>query len=139
MPFDIRWYVPDRVLIVDVGESITIEELLSIRAEVDAIMVTISDDHPTKWHVIIDGSQLDRMPASLEAFRQQLVKPHPATGWICMVSTNKLQNMIMTTLMQLMRLNHKTFVTLDEAVAFLTSLEPDLADLILKDEHENKS
>ncbi|PJF39261.1 MAG: hypothetical protein CUN55_14850, partial [Phototrophicales bacterium] len=92
---------------------------------------TVPTDISHRIHIIFDTTQLKRVPTSLESFRHTINnKPHPAMGWICMISNNKVQNMIASIITQMMRLNFKVFHSRKEAFRFLVERDPQLADLV---------
>lgn len=130
MPVTVEWYVLNRINLMVFDGNLSVEEILRASDESKALMDSLPAGSPHKCHVIADLTNLGKMPQSLESFKQALNRPHPNTGWICSINTNTLQNMVTTTLTQLMRVNHKIFKSRAAALQFLIERDPSLAELV---------
>ncbi len=130
MGYTIDWYVPQRILLVTYFGTISGDEMVQSLHQSQATVNVIPHDSATKFHVIADNTELNSMPFGLNSLKSAVVNPHPAVGWVCMISRNPIHNLVATAYTQLTRVNLKTFPNRKDALLFLISLDLTLADLI---------
>lgn len=133
MAYEVSWYIPEHILYMRYYGDLTTEEFEQSLIESRALFNSLPTD-TARCHTITDTLDLNKMPRSLTAFKNALVKPHPAAGWVCLVAENSLQNMIASTVTQLMQLNFKVFPSRQQALQFLIDRDASLADYIAADD-----
>lgn len=127
MPYHIRWLVEKRVLLSTFSDTLTRTELIAYMGDV---VSQLRNGTPIVYHMS-DTLQLNRVEISLRAFQDLLKSFALFTDLGCQIDITKPNaNGIFTSVAsQFTRINVKHAASLEEAIAFLKQVAPDLRDL----------
>lgn len=128
MNYELTWQVPHHVLIITFDERITLYDMRQMRGEVFvALENSQADNHYAQQHLIVDVRESRDFPLDIqETFQAFLGNIHPNIGWICLVSDNRIHNMIASSVAQLIGVKLSTVHTMRDAMRFLTERDPSL-------------
>ena len=122
MPYTMGWYIKNEVLFAQCGVSLSVEEAHNLLMDVNAN--TAQSNHPAV-HAIFDLSKIEK-PLGLLETAQALrgATAHPRVGWMVTVGEqDKLVKFSSTVARQLLRARQRSFLTIEEAIAFLKDID----------------
>ncbi len=120
MPFDIRWYIPHRVIYINVHGELTLEDLRQSHA---ATLDYIAQGQ-APVHIISDTSAMEKFPHGLNAYKEILgQKTHPNTGWVVTITHNQLQRLLANMTTQIAGGQQKSMVSFEDALDFLQRVD----------------
>lgn len=127
MSYHIRWLVEKRVLLSTFSDTLTRAELIAYMGDVVSLL---RNGIPIVYHVS-DTLQLDHVEISLRAFQDLLKSFALFTDLGCQIDITKPNtHMIFTSVAsQFTRIKVKHAASLEEAIAFLKQVAPDLRGL----------
>jgi hypothetical protein len=127
MPYTMSWYLPDRILMIEVVGVLTAADTESFAREGNAM---VKSGTPLV-HMLIDirqGLKVENIPASLRAL--QANPPLADMGWVLIVGgMNPLISVFTDLAGMVMRIRYRRFETLDEGLAFLKERDVSLPSL----------
>ncbi|MCU0513801.1 MAG: hypothetical protein MUE40_14680 [Anaerolineae bacterium] len=130
MPFQLSWYVPEKVIQQDLYGDLTIEEVEQLSL---ALVVMLNESHAPLVHVFSDISRINSYPKNLAAL-QRATRPHmshPRLGWgIILGLGSPVTRFIANTLMQMSRTRTRSLTTMAEVHAFLIEQDENLGALL---------
>jgi hypothetical protein len=117
----ISWRVPDKVLLADLSETITVDDLRTGEIEITRCLL---DSHSERVHVVYDIAKATTIAFSANQLRTTLTYfRHPKLGWLVVVGATgamKVLTQVFASLVDKMTpiLLHYS-PTMNEALAFL--------------------
>jgi hypothetical protein len=126
MPYTVNWLVPQRVIDVKFGESLSVDELQEYDAKVVAMM---EEGQPKNVHVLADISRLEQFP-NLQRTQQTKMATHPHLGWIVVYGSQNIVFRAMGIIVSKLFGNRLQWCnTREEALAFLQRVDQTLIEL----------
>lgn len=129
MTYKLTWMVDKRIIYFRTSGVVTIDEIKEANRQ---IMVMI-DEGIQFVHLLTDSTDVDKIVFSLSdlvsAFRGILYVPN--LGWSIYVSPKALERFFANVTTQLSQSRHREFGTLDQAIAFLQSVDETLPEIDL--------
>lgn len=122
MPHEIQWYIPDRVMVIHLRGSMTIEELSAMADE----SVTYIKRGPPPVHAIVDQRDLISYPYRLNNLLTINRGKQPESGFTVVVSENPVTRFLTNALFQLIRMEMRSCTSMDEAMDILLRIDPTL-------------
>lgn len=119
MAFKTFWYKEDKILFTEVIGELTESDMFAFNREYNEIYMT---DPAKKVHLICDLRGMDNYPKNLMRVRDatQKTATNPSLGWIILVGTdNPFIKFLATTVFQLVKINCKIVLTIEEAEQIL--------------------
>jgi hypothetical protein len=128
MPYSLKWYRENRIIVGSFQGIITVDELNSINQE--AINLVRQGTPPV--HDIIDTLALEKIPFDLRLVRNSFdVFSEPNLGWIIVIARNPLFGFFGSTVSQLAGKRFRLVQNWDEALSTLVRVDTSLVDLQL--------
>lgn len=117
MPYTIDWYVPNRIIFVNLWGNHTIEELRQLDHDV---VIRVEEGNPLV-HVVTDSRKLEQVPRSLHAVVDSLNgMRHPSMGWIINVGDHSpFIKFMMIAVSRIMRIQFRLLNTMPQAFEML--------------------
>lgn len=131
MPYEITWLVENRVLLTRPVGDISIEELE------DAVvrMQTMMNAGEEPIHTLSDNRQVGTFPTSLSTLKKFMTRHPKATGWSVLIQDNSAARFVSEMVTRFAGQSKlKSFVTLQEGVAFLERNDKSLGKVPNPDE-----
>ena len=132
MPFELSWYLENRVILLASQANNSDENLLDMDQKV---IDYLNQSSAPLVHLIMDQRKAPP-PSSSRAASQiklasQLKWPkHPKYGWAIMVGpTNSLQRFVIAVATNFFKVRQRSFDTMDEALDFLNDIDSSLPTL----------
>jgi hypothetical protein len=128
MPFSISWYVPDRVILVELSGVLTTTEIQTFTAQSYEM---IAAGKPLV-HFITDSQQIRKIESIPEALKAVQASPnHENGGWYIMVgSINPFVNFASDFVSSIMRSRYRRFDTMQEALDFIKERDESLVSIM---------
>lgn len=129
MPIEIDWYLPDRILYVQLQETLTLDE---IRANSDTFVAQIESSDAELVHALHDNATLTSVPKRLKDLSESVKSAysHPNLGWTVAYNTDDaVLKFLGNMLSGLFNLRYKIVDTKAEALAWLQRVDPSLPPL----------
>jgi hypothetical protein len=129
MGYKISWYIPERVVLAQFTDTITLEEA---EAASDQVAQFIQDGKPPLVHLIADATKMDRFPTNLNLLNRSASKHlwQPNLGWTIVITTNSTTRWISGIITQVARVRFRMFPTLQDGLRFLTDQDSTLREQI---------
>lgn len=122
MPVEIRWYMPESVLLARYYGDITPDDIY--KQYTIGIEMIEAVDTPLV-HLIVDTTEVQSFPQNIMEFKSLLGDKAQNAGWVVLVGDNKLIRFLTNIISGMMKL-HITYVsTVDEALKFVIDRDPD--------------
>jgi hypothetical protein len=116
MPFQQRWYVNKRVLLIKMYGDLDLDEMTRNNDE----MVAKMNEGTPLVHILIDDAKVGKIPASLGQLKQIFTGPHPSAGWVILIGPgSQIQNFLVGMIGKILRANIRREATLEAAIKFL--------------------
>jgi len=128
MAHEISWLVPNKVINMYVNGDMTLESLVAFSD--DVIQHIEASDAPLV-HLLIDERDMGGFPSQIKRVLDsaQFLR-HPRLGWFVIYGTdNKVLKFISYMVAQVAHIRHRRFVTQEEALAFLQTIDSTLPNL----------
>ncbi|MEO1286734.1 MAG: hypothetical protein AAFV93_03125 [Chloroflexota bacterium] len=128
MPINLYWYMPDKIILVDMQGTVTENEYATMMTE---SLANQDNSHPV--HTIVNTSKLDKHPEAVPSMK--FMSGHmPKTTqpqWVLFTSSDdgRLGEFIVTVTMQILRQRFRFVDSLEEAIETLAQLDPELPTL----------
>jgi hypothetical protein len=120
MPFEFDWLVPQNVSICRFYDNITVEEL--IESNKKGLEFGKLVPAPSYYHSVIDAIDAKRFPLSIKLLNTSAASSYrqlPNVGWVVIVSTNSVVQMLGATVLRMTRNRYITVRSMDQAIAHL--------------------
>jgi spore maturation protein SpmA len=127
LAYEVNWLPghEGRVIIERLTGVFAVEDLEKIVEAANALM----SQGQKPVHLIIDTSGITKHPNSLTALRNAAPGgQHENLGWTLMISSSMLMSTMTKVITQLMRLEFRSFTSLEAALAFLKLQDPTLEE-----------
>ena len=117
----VEWYIPNRVIYVRWSQTITLDEIHDINAQI----IELLDQGDVPVHIVGDSSQVEHLQFLSHHFRRHKnFVEHPMLGWTIHIASNPNMSMLGNILPQKPARNHyRAFTKLNHAVRFLKSYD----------------
>lgn len=116
MPYQQRWYVDKRVLLVKMWGDLDLEEITRSSIEME---MKLKDGIPL-MHIVIDDAHVGKVPASLGQLRNIVSGANPSVGWVLLAGQGSpIKNFLVSMIAKILRTNIRREPTLEQAIAFL--------------------
>jgi len=126
MPFDVAWIHPQRVTYGRFYGEITVDEVHEAN---QVAMERIKQGTPPVY-VIVNTLDIDKIPTSLKSMQDIVAYVRePNLGMIVYISDNRLISFFNTVVSQLSNASFYTVKSMDEALALIQRMAPDLPKL----------
>lgn len=125
MNYSNRWYITNEILYVRYWHESTPEIVVQ---QIDEMYTMLNQSSGNAIHVIVDATYVTK-PLSVKDYSKLVghYKTHPKYRWTLMVAQkNALIRFVSTIGMHLFNTRQRTFDTVDEALAFLKEIDPDI-------------
>ncbi|PJF39727.1 MAG: hypothetical protein D6737_18295 [Chloroflexi bacterium] len=130
MPFEVSWYLENRVVLVQPKGMMASADMAEMNTEILKLIHAGRDAGTDKVHTIIDVRALQRMPVNISGLSDTLkhVKD-PAQGWIIMVGAKSSIRFLARIVSQIARADFCAVETFDDGIATLQRLDASLPKL----------
>lgn len=117
MSYTVEWYIPSRLIYLNIWGDITLEEIEVVNADV----VRLLDQGDSPVHLLGRDQDVDKMPVNLRELQKRFnLVSHPTLGWIVGVGeVNPVLNFVFPMLMKIARVDFVRRSTLVDAEDFL--------------------
>lgn len=117
MPYEMKWYVENRVIYAHVWGNTTIDEM----RDFGALMLSLVEAGTPPIYYIFDGTDIQKMPMNFSQSKDALrFARHEAMGGIIGIGrSNPLVQTLSMVLTRLFRVNYRQLPTFQDAIAFL--------------------
>lgn len=122
MPYQIEWYLPNRIMVVHLHGAMTVEEL---GAMADESVTYIKRGQPPV-HAIIDQRELVSYPYNLNTLLSINRGKQAESGFTVMVSESPIARFVVNAFFQLIRMEMRSCTTFEEAMTILARVDPSL-------------
>ena len=116
MLYECHWYIDQRVLYQKVSGTVSVQDLAALQADGDPKM----ENGIRFVHVIVDATDVTHFPINLGDLNRVM---HRSTsdnrGWTVIIASNRMLQVITSTLVQLAGMRVRIFSTLDAGLAFI--------------------
>lgn len=129
MPCEASWLVENRVIYIRSYGVVSVAEIQSTSIQTKQMM-----DSGTKFvHMIADSTDVERLTFNLTDLVRSIrgLPTSPNLGWSINVSPNMMYRFMASIISQIASSRQRVFTTLDEALAFLQSMDETLPSLPL--------
>jgi len=128
MAYEISWLVENRIIHVAINGDITVDVL---NAMTDDVVRLLDGTNTTHIHLLINDKQIKVVPKQiLKMLNTSRSLRHPRLGWLIIYGTdNKLFRFLTQMLSRMINLKHRRFLTREEAIAFLQTVDTTLSEL----------
>lgn len=121
MSFEMRWYLPDRVMFVELRQDITASDIIMV----SQILIKYLQFDPQKY-VIIDGSRIERYPTMKQlqlAIQQTAYKPSPT--WVITYGFQGVGIFLLSFMAQVLAVRFRHLENLEACLKFrITWMKP---------------
>lgn len=123
----ISWIVQDRVLLVDCGTKITMEEIFTMNKS----LLRYLELSKTDLTILFLAEDLDDFPFTFARLHQAFTfLKHERLGITITIADKPMIRLISTVILYMLRIRLRHFVsTYDEAIALLKELQPELENV----------
>lgn len=126
MPYSIDWYIPDRVFIHTMWDSISLEDIQSSSKE--AHKLTRIGTAPV--HCIADARYLKTYPINFSMIKDAAsIIREPNFGYLIHVHRDKTVSLATKILVAIANVKYESTMDIDDALQKLRHIAPDLQDL----------
>lgn len=117
MSHTVEWYIPSRLIYLDIWGDVTLEEIEAVNAEV----VRLLDQGDSPVHLLGRDQDVGKMPVNLRELQKRFtLVNHPTLGWIVGVGeVNPVLNFLFPMLMKIARVDFVRRLSLAGAEDFL--------------------
>jgi hypothetical protein len=126
MPSRVSWLQPVKVVYLELLDFVNHEQIV---AHMQKIETWVQASTPTTVHLVVDASGMDFLPTSLQ-FLSEVSRPLanlPNMGYVIVFGTKSPFIATLATLIcQIVRFKYKNTHTLDEAMEYLSKVDPEL-------------
>ena len=125
MAYEIAWLVENRIIHVAINGDITVDVL---NAMTDDVVRLLDGNNTSQVHLLINDKHIKVVPKQiLKMLNTSRSLRHPRLGWLIIYGTdNKLFRFLTQMLSRMINLKHRRFLTLEESVAFLQTIDETL-------------
>jgi hypothetical protein len=123
MSYRVSWLVEQRMVYAYFEDNLTVEALQSAIAEIQHCI----EEGRAPVHVLSDVIGVKHMEANLLQLRTVTPVVSPHAGWILVVVNNPLLRFFSSLMVQFAHSDYRFFATVDEALAFLKSIDSEIA------------
>ncbi|MEM9953441.1 MAG: hypothetical protein AAF846_17670 [Chloroflexota bacterium] len=128
MPINMYWYIPDKIILIDMQGTVTENEFATMMTESLA-----NQDNSYPVHSIVNTSNLDKHPEAVPSmkFMSKYMPKTTQPQWVMFTSSadGRLGKFIATVTMQILRQRFRFVDSLEEAIETLAQLDPELPKL----------
>jgi len=132
MPYEITWYIEERVLNMSISGNIELEEFERMHKESFALV----EKSPYTVHAIVDLSEFDAAPTNLRMMSSASNSNKSDKQGMTVMVMPKIHGMfrfVTSVIMQTLRLEYRICQTQDDAIEILRRIDNDLRDLMSSD------
>jgi hypothetical protein len=126
MPSHISWLQPDKLICLQMMDFVSHDDIV---AHMRAIEVLVEKSAPATVHLIVDFTDIAYLPTNLQ-FLADVSRPLaniPNFGHLVVFGTKSpLMRTLTSIVAQLVRFRFKSVRTLDEALGYLNTVDPEL-------------
>jgi len=116
MLYQCHWYIDQRVLYQKVSGTVTVQDLVAIQADGDPKI----ENGIRLVHVIVDATDVTHFPLNLSDLNRVMHRPTSDNrGWTVIIASNRMLQVITSTLVQLAGMRVRIFSTLDAGLTFI--------------------
>jgi hypothetical protein len=117
MPYEINWYIPEKIIFVHLWGVHTLEETVQLSTDILERITTGNDE----VHVVIDGRELEEVPNDLNAVLNSLNgMRHPKVGCVVNVGDHNIFiQFMMRAVTRIMSINYRLVKKLPQAFEFV--------------------
>ena len=117
MPYELNWYVEERVIYGRIWGNINIDTVYSASDDV----IKYLDTGKPLVHLFLDDSQVTNFPTNFYAVRGAAqFLTHENLGWSVMVGeTNFIRQFVLPMVTSVAKVRYRRYKTFDESLAFL--------------------
>jgi hypothetical protein len=128
MPYEIRWYVENRVVLNRIWGEYSLDEM---RAGNEVILAWMRAA-PTRVHLLVDVREIGHFPNNFRPMLQEIerFRNEPKMGWGVMLTTNKLLHFFGVLASNVTRGSFRAATNYQEANAILSRVDPAVAPLL---------
>ena len=131
MPYNISWYIKERVILIQINGKIAIDEFEQLHNEsFDYVMQS-----QFKVHAIADLSQFEAIPTNLRMLSSATSKEKNHNQGMTVLVMPKMPSIIRflaSIIMQTLRLEYRVCETTDEAINILQRVDTELGSMGVK-------
>lgn len=129
MPYEVSWLVEKRIIYFHTSGIATIDD---VKAGNKKVMAMLEEGIPFV-HLITDSTDVEKVQLGLNdlasVFRD--MPASPKMGWSIYISPKMLDRFFASVTTQLTKSRHREFTTLEDAIAFLRSVDDTLPEIEL--------
>jgi len=122
MPYNIEWYIPDRVMLIHLRGAMTLEELAAMADQ----SVTFIKSGLPPVHAIVDQRNLISYPYRLNNLLTINRGKQAESGFTVMVSESQVARFVTNAFFQLIGMEMRSCTSFDEAMNILQRVDPTL-------------
>jgi hypothetical protein len=118
MPYNISWYIPDRVIHEEFYGTVNLEEV----EQIQHIFAAYLDLGKAPVHVLVDMTRLEEYPKSVSQLKSAMVMMNNQNlGWVVIINQNPVLKFLTSVMTQLTVSNvrFRLFDTLEDGLEFL--------------------
>ncbi len=117
MPYELKWYVDNRIIYARVWGKTTSDEM----QDFGALMLSLVESGTPPIYYIFDGTGIQQMPVNFTQAKDALkFARHEAMGGIIAIGrSNPLVQTLSAVMTRIFRVNYRQLPTFDDAIAFL--------------------
>jgi hypothetical protein len=130
MSFEVSWYLPKRIIHVQILAEIGLAQV----TEMVELASKLMQEGTAPVHVLLNDAKGGRPPISLKELQSRLeMVRHPSVGWVVGIGeVDPVAKFLIPLLMKIVRLDYVRVMTLDDGLNFLSkqdrSLEINIAE-----------
>jgi hypothetical protein len=128
MAYKTSWLIENRIIHININGDINLDAL---NAMTEDVIRLIEGNNVPHVHLLINDKHVKAIPKQiLKMLASSRSLRHPRLGWLVIYGTdNKLFKFLAQMLSRTINLKHRRFLTLEEALAFLQSVDATLPQL----------
>ncbi|GAB5491161.1 MAG: hypothetical protein Phog2KO_13760 [Phototrophicaceae bacterium] len=142
MTIKVKWLVENRILLAEFSEEIDSEQIIDYLDKSMAMRDTANEANAAAEttgrnsalvHTITDGNGVTKQSVNLKTIREIMKSlRQQRIGWSIYVSENQLDRFVSSMAHQFGGIRYRAFATMDEALEFLRSTQPELEEILDK-------
>jgi hypothetical protein len=135
MAYNVSWLVDKRIIYFRTTGTVTIDQVKNANKQ---IMIMLEEGTPF-IHLLTDTTNADKISFSLSDL-MSVFRGMPATsalGWSVYVSPKMLDRFFANITTQMSNSRHREFSSLDEAIAFLQSVDETLPEIVVSKQSQS--
>jgi hypothetical protein len=130
MAYTIEWYIPDRILNIQFGSELSLEDISKLDSDIRSHFSALSDS-PHKIHLIADLSTLRKIPISSQEIRKRLgTMRHANAGTSVLYDAKAIIALILRAVLPFVQPYVYYAQDIESALTILLNNDPSLQDLL---------